>query len=168
MNAVEIIQLQKRLEDNDATFRTVFQDTADLVFPRESNITEMKTPGENRKYNQLYDVTAVVESERMASGLLTNLVPAGQKFFSLTTSNTQIQELDAVKSYMARATEILHEELFSSNYLLQLAETLRSLVTFGTGNLFVEWRNGLNFMDWDVSRYQILENFQGIVDFLIL
>ena len=168
MSVEEIIQLQKLLEDNDATFRRTWQDTADLIFPRESNITEQLNSGDNEKYTKIYDPTAVIESERMASGLLTNLVPAGQKFFSLTTSDTEVQELDAVKSYMARATEILHEELFSSNFLLQLAETLRSLIVFGTGSIYVEWKQGLNFMDWDISRFQILENFQGQVDTIVL
>lgn len=167
MNAEEIIELQKRLESQDSVFRSRWQDTARYIFPRESNITDISMPGES-KVDTLYDVTAIIESEHMTSGLLTNLVPAGQKFFSLTTTNTEIQELDIVKSYMARATEILHEELFSSNYILQLGETLRSLIVFGTGNLFVEWRGGLNFMDWDISRYQIMENFRGQVDTMIL
>lgn len=167
MNAEEIIKLQQRLEDNDALFRARWQDTAKYIFPRESDITIISYPGE-AKTDELFDVTAIFAAEDMTSGMLTNLVPAGQKFFSLTTSNTEIQELDIVKSYMARATEILHEELFSSNFILQLAETLHSLITFGTGNLYSEWDNGLNFMDWDVSRYQILENFKGVVDTNIL
>ena len=167
MNAEEIIKLQEHLESQDATFRARWQDTARYIFPRESNITDISIPGE-AKTDTLYDTTAITESEHMTSGLLTNLVPAGQDFFALTTSDKEIQELDIVKSYMARATEILHEELFSSNYILQLGETLRSLITFGTGNLFVEWRGGLNFMDWDISRYQIMENFRGRVDTMVL
>ncbi len=167
MNAEEIIRLQQRLEDDDALFRQRWQDTAKYIFPRESDITEISYPGE-AKTDELYDVTAIFASEDMTSGLLTNLIPAGQKFFSLGTSNTEIQEIDIVKSYMAKATEILHEELFSSNFILQLAETLHSLTVFGTGNIFSEWDKGLNFMDWDVSRYQILENFKGQVDTIFL
>ena len=167
MNAEEIIKLQQRLEDNDSQFRARWQDTAKYIFPRESDITTTGSPGE-AKTDQLYDVTAIFAAEDMTSGMLTNLIPAGQKFFSLTTSNTEIQELDIVKSYMARSTEILHEDLFSSNFILQVAETLHSLIAFGTGNIYSEWDMGLNFMDWDVSRYQILENFKGVVDTNIL
>ena len=167
MNAEEIIKLQQRLEDNDALFRARWQDTAKYIFPRESNIIDISYPGE-AKTDDLYDVTAIFAAEDMTSGMLTNLIPAGQKFFSLGTSDTQIQELDIVKSYMAYSTEMLHEELFSSNFILQLAETLHSLIVFGTGNIYSEWDRGLNFMDWDVSRYQILENFKGEVDTLFL
>lgn len=167
MDAQEIIELQQRLEEQDSTFRSNWQDTANYIFPRESNITDVGYPGE-RKTDIVYDITAILESENMASGLLTNLVPAGQRFFSLTTADEELQELDIVKSYWAMATQKLHEELFSSNYILMLGETLRSLITFGTGCIFEDWQNGLNFMDWDVSRYQILENFRGEVDTVIL
>lgn len=167
MNAEQIIALQKTLEEQDATFRSNWQDQANYIFPREANITQYDYPGTTR-FDRLYDVTAVIESENMASGLLTNLVPAGQKFFSLTTSDTELEELDIVKSYWAKATEKLHEELFSSNYILQLGETLRSLITFGTGCLFETYQKGLVFTDWDVSRYQIQENFNGEVDGLYL
>jgi hypothetical protein len=104
----------------------------------------------------------------MASGLLEASVPAGQKFHSITVAEPELQNIEPNKSYLTKATETLHEELFRSNFMLQLGETFRSLITFGTGNIFSEWRGGLNFMDWDISRYQILENFRGIIDTCIL
>jgi hypothetical protein len=55
--------------------------------------------------------------------------------------------------------------------MLQLIETLRSLVVFGTGNLFSEFNTeivGLNFKDYAIGTYQILENSQGRVDTMIL
>lgn len=165
--AEEIIRLQQREEDKDANFRSLWQDTADHMFPRESFITEVLLPGVV-KADRIYDTTGMDESENMTSGLLQAVVPAGQEFFGLTVAEPELQDIDANKSYLNRATRALHQELFRSNYLLQLAETIRSLITFGTGNLFSEWRGGLNFMDWDISRYQILENFRGIVDTCIV
>lgn len=168
MNAEEIIKLQEKLESEDGLLRSRWQDEADYIFPRESNITNISMPGSRGKVT-LYDITGVTESDNMTSGLLTNLVPAGQKFFSFTTDDEEIQELDVCKSYMSKATKGLHEELFTSNYILQLGETLRSLVVHGTGNNYSEWKNGgLNFTDWDISRYQILEDFSGRVDTMIL
>lgn len=163
----ELVRLQEQLEAQDAVKRNRWQSEANFIFPRESNITDISLPGSANKV-VIYDTTAVTESDNMTSGLLTNLVPSGQKFFSLGTLDPEVQEIDEVKSYMSRATETLHEELFSSNYILQLGETLRSLVVHGTGNSFSEYRNGLNFTDWDISRYQILEDFQGRVDTIFI
>jgi hypothetical protein len=168
MNAEEIIKLQERLENDDSLLRSRWQDEANYIFPRESNITDISMPGAPDKVT-LYDTTAVTESDNMVSGLLTNLVPAGQKFFSFGTDDDEVEEMDVVKSYMARATSRLHEELFTSNYILQLTETLGSLTVHGTGNSYSEWKEGgLNFTDWDIARYQILENFAGAVDTMIL
>ena len=167
MNVEEIIELQKNLESQDGVLRSRWQEEANYIFPRESNITDISSPGTRNKIT-LYDTTAVTESDNMVSGLLTNMVPAGQKFFSFTTSDNEVAELDRVKSYMARATEIQHEELFSSNYILQLTETLRSLVVFGTGCSFSKYNNGLSFTDWDISRYQIQEDEDGKVDTIFI
>ena len=166
MNAEEIIAMQGQLETQDSILRSRWQDEANYIFPRESNITDISMPGSPNKVT-LYDTTGVTESDNMTSGLLTNLVPAGQKFFSLTTDD-DAAEMDVVKSYMSRSTRSLHEELFTSNFILQLGESLRALVVHGTGNLFSEWRQGLNFTDWDISRYQILEDFGGRVDTMFI
>jgi hypothetical protein len=121
--------------------------------------------------NRVFDTTAITESQNMASGLSQNLVPPGQRFFALKASNRDIREIDSVKSYMSKATEIAHDHLFGSNFMLQLVETLRSLVVFGTGNLFSEFDSkivGLNFKDYAIGTYQIMENAQGRVDTMIL
>jgi len=167
MDALEIIKLQERLEARDSTFRSTWQETADYIFPRENSITRDGVYGQ-RRGQELYDVTAILAADDMTSGLVTYLIPAGQKFFALSTSDAEVAELDIVKSYMAKATEIIHEELYSSNFRMQVTETLHSLHVFGTGNIFSEWRNGLNFMDWDISRYQMLENAQGEIDTMVL
>lgn len=167
MNAEEIIELQASLETQDSQLRSRWQDEANYIFPRETNITSYSIPVRNNVV--LYDTTGVTESDNMVSGLLTNLVPAGQKFFSFTTDDEYVKELDECKSYVAKATSALHEALFSSNYILQLCETLRALVVHGTGNSYSEWKNGgLNFTDWDISRYQILEDFSGKVDTIFI
>lgn len=163
--ANEIIDEQKALEAADANYRSRCQTTADYIFPRESNITDTSYSTISSA-DTLYDVTAIEESENMASGLLTNLIPAGQKFFGITIPNGRLQETDTVKNYLGVLTEITHEEIFSSNFILQGGETLRSLITFGTGNSYSEWKAGigLNYTDWDVARYQCKENFQGVID----
>jgi hypothetical protein len=160
--------MQARLESDDATFRSHWQDLADYIFPREREITVFRSPGAPQ-FDRLYDITAVRSSERMADGLLSYMVPAGQKFFMLATSDPRLQEIDAVKSYLAESTRLLHEELFDSNFQSQLKETFRSLIVFGTGCLFSEWNFGLNFRDWDIARYQIdEEGYRGVVDVIYI
>ena len=168
--AKDIIMLRDSERARQAQFRTLWQDTADLVFPREDQINQRTVPGRDKTRN-IYDTTAIMDSQDMASGLSGALIPTGQKFFGLKVHDRAVADIGDVANYLTVATEVLHEQLFESNFMLQLNETLRSLVVFGTGNLFSEWApktGGLNFKDFDIGLYQIKEDSKGRVDTVIL
>lgn len=168
--AIEIIKEQEREEQNASNFRNLYQEVADHMLPRENQITNFRTPGED-KSTLVYDPTAMLDLQDMVSGLSAAFFPPGELAFGLTVANRDIANLDGVKRYLGRATQITHDELFASNFMLQLNETLSSLVGFGTNNLFSEWDNdilGLNFKDWDVSFYTVKQSSNGLVDTVIV
>jgi hypothetical protein len=168
--AKAIIALRDKELAKQSNFRNLWQETADLIFPRENQITSEHTPGED-KTRKVYDTTAIQDSQDMASGLSAALIPTGQKFFGLTVEDEDLLADDRVRRYVMRATEITHKNLFESNFMLQFNETLRSMVVFGTGNLYSEWdaRMGrLNYKDYDISLYQIKQDSHGAVDTVIL
>jgi hypothetical protein len=107
----------------------------------------------------------------MASGMSGAIIPTGQPFFGLRAKDRVLNEDPVVAAYLSLATEIAHVELYESNFMLHLNETLRSLNVFGTGNLYSEWdakRGCLNFKDWAINLYTIKESSQGTVDTVIL
>jgi hypothetical protein len=167
--AEEIINLQKREEGKQSNFRVLWQDTANLIFPRESDITVTRFPGTRRTVH-IADDTAVIDSKVMSDGLLSAMIPAGEPFFKLNVSPDNLGgQSEDFENYLSVAAEKLHIALFESNFMLQMGETMRSLVVFGTGNIYSEWTiGGLNFRDWDVGLYQMLENSKGLVDTMIL
>ncbi len=165
--AKEIIAEQEREEQKASNFRNLYQEVADHMLPRENQIIGVRTPGED-KSQQIFDPTAMLDLQDMASGLSAAFFPPGELAFGLTVKNKQLAVRDNVKRYLALASEITHEELFASNFMLQLNETLSSLIGFGTGNLFSEWKLGLNFKDWDVSFYTIKQSSAGLVDTVII
>ncbi len=170
IRAKEIISLRDRELAKQANFRNLWQETADLMFPRENQITNIQTSGADKSRNILNTV-AVFDSQDMASGLSAAIIPSGQLFFGLKAKDRELNENDRVRRYLSIATEITHDELFESNFMLQFNETLRSLVVLGQGNLYSEFDTKvmkLNFKDWDVAFYQIKQNAQGIVDVMIL
>lgn len=165
--AVEVIKEQEREEQNASNFRNLYQDVADQMLPRENQIIGVRTPGED-KSKQIYDPTAMLDLQDMVSGLSAAFFPPGELAFGLTVRDREIANMDNVKRYLALAAQIAHDELFASNFMLQLNETLSSLIGFGTGCLFSEWKFGLNFKDWDISFYTIKENSAGLVDTVII
>ena len=170
MTAEEIIRLRDRLLNQQGTLRTLLQETADLMFTRQNQITSIQSPGID-KMTIVYDTTAILDSQGMASGLSSSLIPTGQKFFGLTVRDKEINKRPNVRRYLAEITEMTHEEMFESNFMLQFNETLTGLFLFGTGNLFSEFdtlRRKLNYRDYDIALYQIREDHHGGVDTVIL
>ena len=163
--AKEIIKEQQREETKAANFRNLYQEVADHMLPRENQIIGVRTPGED-KSQQIFDPTAMLDLQDMASGLSAAFFPPGELAFGLTVKDRKLANTH--KRYLALASQIAHDELFASNFMLQLNETLSSLIGFGTGNLFSEWKLGLNFKDWDVSFYTIKQNNAGLIDTVIL
>lgn len=168
--ALDIIHLWEKEYSDTANFRSLWQETADLMSPRHAQITTITTPGSDRM-KEIYNSTAIQDRQDMVSGISAAIIPSGQQFFGLVPKNRQLLEVDIVRRYLSMATQITHDELFESNYMLQLNEALDSLITFGTCNLYSEWektRGGLNFKAWDISLYQFLENNHGTVDTVLI
>ncbi len=159
----KILALFNSEEAKAANFRTLYQDTADLIFPREDRITNFSTPGD-KKHDKIIDETGVMASIEMASGLSQSLFPPGQRFFVIEASEKDLNDNEDVKRFLGTITDSVHEELFNSNFFLQSNETLRSLSVFGTGCLFSEFTTQLNFRDYDIGAYLPLENKDGIID----
>lgn len=168
--AEEIIALQEREEAKQSNYRSLCQETAELQFPRDSAITDIYAPGTS-KTEKVYDTTAIEDSKIMADGLLSALIPAGEYFFRFNVSKDNPGGVtEEYKTYLDWVTDKQHRALFASNYMLMMGETIRSLIVFGTGNQYSEWtvKTGLNFRDYDIGRYQALQNSAGRVDTMIL
>ncbi len=165
--AEELITMYNKEESRAANFRTLYQNTSDLMFPRESQIMTIRTPGEEFT---LSDPTGVMASIEMASGLFINWFPPGQRFYNIIMSDRRLNEIESVKRTLGQITEISHEKRASSNFVLQANETLRSLVVFGTGNMFSEWipGTGLTYKDYDIGQYLIMQNSKGLVDTMLI
>lgn len=165
--AVEIIKEQEREERDASNFRNLYQEVADQMLPRENQIIGVRTPGEDKSL-QIFDPTAMLDLQDMVSGLSAAFFPPGELAFGITVRNREIANIDRIKRWLALAAQITHDEFFASNFMLQLNETLSSLIGFGTGNLYSEWSDGLNFKDWDVSFYVFKQNSAGLVDTVII
>jgi len=156
--------------NKNGNFRNLWQETADLAFPRESNITTINYRGGEHKV--ILDPTAVIDSKEMADGLLSAIIPSGEYFFKWNVSKDNIGgQSDDFDDYLARATDKHHRSLFASNFMAQESEFMRSLIVFGTGNVYSEWTikaGGLNFKDYDIALYIMLTNSKGMIDTMMI
>ena len=162
--AKDLIKNYDRHWGKNANFRSLWQETADLTFPRESYITETLVPGAKRT-TQIYDTTAVMDSSEMADGLLSAIIPTGEYFYQWNVSQDNPAGVNEdFERWLARATDKQHRALFASNFMQMSAETMRSLIVFGTGNQYSEYslnKLGLNFKDYDIALFVIWEDEDG-------
>lgn len=167
--AKKLIALYDKEYHADHNFRNIYQEVADVMFPRENEITSVRAKGDV-KGREILDVTGMMASIDMAAGLSINLFPPGDKFYNILMADDSLNEIDVIKRKLGEITEISHMKRAGSNFMLQANETLRSLGTFGTGCMFSEWKPniGLTYKDYDIGMYTFLENEDGQVDTIMI
>lgn len=165
--AQDIISLRDREKARQASFRSLWQSVANLVFPQTYGITTTYSAG-TELMSGLFDTTAVIELENMTSGITNNLFPAGQQFFAVKAADGDDDE--TANRYLSYLTEKAHEAIFNSNFIAQVNNTIQYWSGFGIGSLYSDWtaRDGLNYRDYAIGTYQCLENSRGIIDTIIL
>ncbi len=155
--AKEIISEWGREESKQANSRSLWQETADHIYPY-VQITTQNLPGTSRTKN-IYDLTPMLDMLDMVSGFKQTLVPAGQTFFMIKVSE-KFERNDRVQRYLTQLTELAHLRIFASNFLMKIDDVLTSMITFGPGCLFTEWKQGkgLNYKSSKVGSYVIIED----------
>lgn len=166
--AREIVALRDRELAKQSNFRSQWQSVADLTFPQTFGITKKLTPGSELMTN-LFDPTGLEEAENTSSNIVSSLFPAGQMFFSVTVPQ-YLYDDEGVKEYLPYLVEQTHEQIFNSNFIAQVSNTVHYWFVFGIGSLYSDWsvKLGLNYRDYAIGSYQCLENSAGIIDTKIL
>lgn len=168
--AVEIIQMASLEKNKAINMLNLYQQFADLGYPVENQITTKRTYGEDKSLD-VRDPTAIFALDRATSGFIGAWIPRERYFFNILVGNRQIAGMDDVRRWCALAVQIAHDEIFKSNYMTNLHNTVKSAIGFGTGNNYSEWdakSQMLNFTDWHVSYYTFKQNERGMVDTMIL
>jgi len=167
--AIELLGLFDKTFEGDSNFRGIYQEVADVMFPRESAITTKRSKGAVIG-REIVDPTGINASIDATAGLSINLFPPGDKYYNVVMADPELNKKDIVKRKCGQITDISHQKRANSNFILQSNETLRSLITLGTGNIFSEWMPsiGLNYRDYDVGMYTFLENDRGLVDTMMI
>ena len=164
--ANEIIERNTQLKSERATWDTLWQDEANYVMPRKSQITETKTEGVDNFTQQLYDDTAIMANMTLAAGQLNYMTPNNEIWGRFEPPKKQ-RDNDESKRWFAEATEIAMDYIKSSNFYVHVHECYLNRGAFGTANLMLEEGTDarpLNFKAHDTGTYSIEENAEGMID----
>ncbi len=161
--ATVVIARYSGMETAAMNWMTLWDQCARYISPRKGNILTKNTPGQDQTLN-IYDFTAEQALGVAAAGTLTNICPAGEKWFRMQPKNKKASQ--ATKQRFDKVSEIVLDQLLSSNFYEGIHEDFLDAFCFATSNLLEEEgkKNTLNFVNIPVGTFYIEENAEGMVD----
>lgn len=165
MEPVALIKRFDRLRSDSQTFRSHWQEVADLVLPSR-DFTVERSPGQKRN-NKIFDATAPWANEQFAGGLHGLLTSPGLKWFSLRTRRDELNRIAAVKEWLEDCERRMYA-IFNApdyNFNPSMGEVYLDTGGFGNGVMFVgEKPKSLSFQARPLGENYIAENDDGRVD----
>ena len=167
MTPEEVINIRNIELSAQGNVRNLWQDTSDFVYPY-VDITSTRAVGQPRT-KEIYDLTPMLDSEDMVSGLKQVLLPSGQVFFAIKVGNNNDLP-DNIQRYISMLTEVAHDNIFNSNFITEFDEVLRSLINFGPASIYSDWtaKDGLYYRNTVIGTYQFIENSKKLVDGIVI
>jgi len=161
--ADEIIKRIDVMKGNRTTWESHWEEVSEYVAPRHGGVTSVKTKG-GKRMETVFDCTAIDANDIFAAGLFGHL--CNGRWFLLKNKNPETED----GWWFGEASRILLEEFAMSNFGQMIHEYFKKLGSIGTGCLFEEQgepgKPALNFREFHISSYFILENSKGLVDTL--
>lgn len=165
-----IIRCFEKLKKERGTFEDLFQEVAEYVLPRKSNITVVKYRGE-KQTQKLYDSTAMHANQLLAAALQSTLTSSSIKWFQLFPRDQNLAKIVAVQKWLDSCRDRMLFGFQTSNFDPETHELYLDLGAFGTGCVAIEERvskdgkfSGFVFRSLDISEYMISESAEGFVD----
>lgn len=167
--ALKIIKLFDKLKSNRVNWDSHWRDIAEYVIPNKDNVYQFdRAPGE-KKFNEVYDSTAIHSNELLGSALHGMLTNPTNIFFGLTTGDQALDKNDRVRKWLQDCVRRMHQILNNSNFQTEIHEVYLDLGSFGTGALFIDEDDVdfIRFLSFPIYQMYIDEDYKGSVNTVI-
>ncbi len=160
----DLMRRMKRFETDRSNWDNQYQECADYAMPQNNQIIEEKSKGEPQ--DDLFDTTAEGANIELAAGLYSNIFPTENRAFALEVDNEELSENEDVKTWLEKATRVIHKYLVSSNFRQAFFEFLKQLGCYGTACLYEAKgkKTPITFINFHMSGVYIATNSDEIVD----
>lgn len=130
-----IISNYEKLKSGRGVWENHWQEITDFIIPHKDQITTKSQSGE-KKNTDLFDSTAILANELLASALHSMLTNPAIEWFDLV--NPEDEENFDERKWLQRAVNRVHQVLNDSNFQTEIHETFLELPSIGTSVLFIE------------------------------
>jgi len=154
-----------RLQSKRQTWESHWQEVADYMLPRKSDINRERQKGDKRNI-QIFDGTAVHSLELLASSLHGMLTSNANRWFQLRFKESLLNDSDEAREWLEDATDKMYIAFQRSNFQTEIFENYHDLIAFGTSCLFIEEDKDdiVRFSARHIKEIFISEDERGFVD----
>ena len=165
LTAENVCKRLDKLKSERGIWETHWQELADYTLPRKNNFVRSLIPGE-KKGIQLYDNTAMVSCDLLASALHGTLTNNSVQWFQLTSAVEELNKDENVVEYLQELTMRAHRILNNSNFQSEVHEHYLDLCTFGTSVMTVERddKTMVRFSTKHLAEVFVAENSHGVIE----
>lgn len=154
------------LMDTEAiNWKLHWQRVYEFMCPRKEDVIAVRMPGDDRE-SDIYDTTAILANEELASMLHSMLTNPELRFFEIFFGDPNLDKLPQVKQWCEESADSMYDVLNGSNFQTEIHETYIDLGAIGTACLYMEEDDDdlISFSARAMKEVRFDENFKGQVD----
>ena len=154
-----------RLAGQRQNWETHWQEVADYMMPRKSDVTKKRTRGDKRM-ELIFDSSPLQALELLAASLHGMLTNPSTPWFTLRFKQDNVDQEDEAKLWLESATDAMYTAFNRSNFQQEIFELYHDLITFGTACMFIEEDDDdiIKFSTRHINEVFIAENDKGRID----
>lgn len=155
--ASSLIKYYEKLRGDRTQWDSHWREIAEYIIPNKDAVNGQKAAGE-KKFNDLYDGTAVHSNELLASALHGMLTNPTTPWFGLTTGVPALDRDDEVRKWLQDSARAMLNVMNNSNFQTEIHEAYLDLGSLGTCALLIDED------DTDIVRFLAIPIYQGYID----
>jgi len=170
--AEQDIKRFRKLDSDRRNNMNAWQDIADYIIPRKSDIIFLRSKGQEKVRKQ-YDSTAPNAHDLLASFLSGTLTSTAIPWFDIKAKDPEVDSFEEIKKITDEISRRMLEAFNESNHRIQAHEEFLDLTSFGTALTIQESLDDskpfeeLVFKNYFIQDYVIAENSKSLVDTVI-
>ncbi len=161
----KLVVKQNQLEAGRWVWESHWQECMDYMNPRKNQILKKSMPGQ-RRGQELFDSTAIMANQTLASALHSMLTNPATRFFELTMGNAALDEDEQVMAYLQETGSRMFNMLNNTNFQTEIHEVYLDEGSLGTGCMFMgeDEDRVMHFNARHMKEIFIDENNLGLID----
>src|SRR5271154_1208527 len=125
-----------KLETAAINWKTHWQEIYENIVPRKEDVVAPRMPGDRRN-SDLYDTTAILANEMLASALHGMLTNPETRFFEIVFGDSKLDDDEAVRDWCQDVGDRMFRVLNNTNFQTEIYEIYIDLGSIGTACLFM-------------------------------